>query len=182
MKTKSQSLVRYLSLSSVALSALSSHAADVTLTGSAAINGMNTNYAVTSPDALILNITGVGGNRATDAINAAIAKSGANLTISGTGTLRVTGNSTDVLGVPDVSGRTVNISLGSLGTNSGLIDIQGGAFVNGGWGGGNWTNNYADMNIATGAIFDVWDGGAVRVDALTGNGSVQNGSNSAGVR
>ena len=160
---------------------LTSHvlqAADVTITGASAINGMNTNYTVASPDALILDINGVGGNRAADNMGAAIAKSGGNLTIDGNGTLRITGGSSDVLGVADVSGRTINISLSS----GGLIDIQGGAFVNGGWGGGNWSANLADMNIASGAVFDVWDGGAIRVDALTGAGSVQNGSNSGGIR
>jgi autotransporter-associated beta strand protein len=153
-------------------------AADTTITGASAINGMNTNYTVNSPDTLILDITGIGGNRAADSMGAAIAKSGNNLTIDGNGTLRITGGSSDVLGVADVSGRTINISLSS----GGLIDIQGGAFVNGGWGGGNWSANLADMNIASGAIFDVWDGGAIRVDALTGAGSVQNGSNSGGMR
>ena len=154
------------------------HAADTTITGSSAINGMNTDYTVVSPDSLILDITGVGGNRASDSMGAAIAKSGGNLTISGNGTLRVTGGSGDVLGVADTPGRAINLSLGS----GGLVDIQGGAFVNGGWGGGNWSANLADMNIATGAVFDAWDGGAIRVDALTGGGSVQNGSNSPGIR
>ena len=113
---------------------LTSHvlqAADITITGASAINGMNTDYTVTSPDTLTLDITGDGGNRATDTMGAAIAKSGGNLTISGSGTLRITGGSGDVLGIADVSGRTINISLGDSG---GLIDIQGGAFVNGGWG------------------------------------------------
>jgi autotransporter-associated beta strand protein len=179
MKPENQTLIRRLSLSSAALFTLSSHAADVTLTGASAINGMNTNYTVTSPDALILDITGVGGTRASDSMGAAIAKSGGNLTISGNGTLRITGGSGDVLGIADVNGRTVNLSLGS----GGLIDIQGGAFVNGGWGGGVWTSNLADMNIASGAIFDVWDGSNnIRVDALTGAGSVQNGSNNSTLR
>lgn len=154
------------------------NAADVILTGSSAINGMNTNYALTSPDMLILDITGVGGNRSADSLGAAIAQSGGNLNISGNGTLRVTGSSGDVLGIADVLGRSINISLDS----GGLIDIQGGAFVNGGWGGGNWSANLADMNIASGAVFDVWDGGAIRVDALTGAGSVQNGSNNGSLR
>jgi autotransporter-associated beta strand protein len=153
-------------------------AADITITGASAINGMNSDYTVSSPDALILDVTGLGGSRVTDAMGAAIAKSGRNLTISGNGTLRITGGSGDVLGIADVSGRTVNISLSS----GGLIDIQGGSFVNGGWGGGNWSANLADMNIASGAIFDIWDGGVIRVDALTGGGAFQNGSNSSGMR
>ena len=65
---------------------------------------------------------------------------------------------------------------------AGLIDIQGGAFVNGGWGGGNWSANLADMNIASGAVFDVWDGGAIRVDGTHRCGLGSNGSNSGGLR
>lgn len=160
------------------LAAVTSLAADLSITGSSAINGMNTNYTVVSPDALILDIAGVGGNRAADAMGAAIGVSGGDLTIDGSGHLRITGGSGDVLGVADRSGRTIHISLGS----GGLIDIQGGAFVNGGWGGGDWSANLADMNIASGAVFDIWDGGAIRVDALSGAGSVQNGSNSGTLR
>jgi autotransporter-associated beta strand protein len=154
-------------------------AADLTIAGAPAINGMNTDDTVNSPDALILDVTGLGGNRSTDTMGAAIAKSGGNLTISGNGTLRVTGGSGDVLGIGDTPGRSINISLGS----GGLVDIQSGAFVNGGWGGGVWTSNLADMNIASGSVFDVWDGSNnIRVDALTGAGSVQNGSNSPTLR
>jgi len=153
--------------------------ADVTLTGTTAIDAMTGTYTATAPDALILDVTGVGGNRSGDTMGAAIAKNGGNLTIDGNGTLRVTGGSGDVLGIGDTPGRSINISLGS----GGLVDIQGGAFVNGGWGGGVWTSNLADMNIASGAIFDVWDGSNnIRVDALTGAGSVQNGSNSGALR
>ena len=162
----------------IALASSYGHAADVTITGATNIDNMSGTYTATSPDALILDINGVGGNRAADSMGASIAKSGGTTTITGNGTLRISGGSGDVLGVADVSGRTVNISLSS----GGLIDIQGGAFVNGGWGGGNWSANLADMNIASGAVFDVWDGGAIRVDALTGAGSVQNGSNSGGIR
>lgn len=181
MKPKSNPLLRYSLATAAALSLGSApvYSADVTITGSAAIDGMNTDYTVTSPDALTLDFTGVGGDRSTDSIGAAIAKSGGDLTIDGDGILRVTGGSSDVLGIADVFGRTINISLGS----GGLIDIQGGAFVNGGWGGGVWLSNLADMNIASGAIFDVWDGGTIYVDALNGAGSVQNGSNTPfGVR
>ena len=85
---------------------------------------MNTDYTVNSPDALILDIAGVGGKSAADTMGAAIAKSGGNLTIDGSGTLRVTGGSGDVLGVADTPGRAINLSLGS----GGLVNIQGGAF------------------------------------------------------
>jgi hypothetical protein len=56
--------------------------------------------------------------------------------------------------------------------------VQGGILRNGGWQAAYWNSNLASLNVATGAVFDVWDGNAITVDALTGNGRVQNGSNS----
>ena len=73
MKTRFNPFVRSALRAAAAfgLVATYAHAADVTLTGSSAINGMNTNYTVNSPDALILDITGVGGNRAADSMGPA---------------------------------------------------------------------------------------------------------------
>ena len=102
---------------------------------------------------------------------------------SSTGTLKIDGAGTLVIanyvGLGNASGAaTIDIAMGS----GGLIDIQSGALVNGGHGKATWTTNKADMNIASGAAFDIWDGNAVTIDALTGSGSVINGSNSTGLR
>ena len=56
----------------------------------------------------------------------------------------------------------------------GLITIDNGAsLVNGGWAKGIWTDNKADM-LVNGTL-DLWDGQAVRVNALNGAGSVEFG-------
>jgi autotransporter-associated beta strand protein len=55
-------------------------------------------------------------------------------------------------------------------TSGALLDLQAGLIRNE-WGNSAWTNNLSDLNVASGAIFDVWDGSAV-VDALTGAGLI----------
>ncbi|MDF7823617.1 autotransporter-associated beta strand repeat-containing protein [Pontiellaceae bacterium B12227] len=83
--------------------------------------------------------------------------------IFGTGTLRLTGGLLAATG----NGQNLYMQQGS----GGLIDIQAGAeFRNGGWGDVNWGSNLADMNVD--GTLDVWDGQAVRVDALSGTGTV----------
>jgi autotransporter-associated beta strand protein len=89
--------------------------------------------------------------------------------ITGAGTLRLSGNSTINQVLNGVTGTRVTIAMQS----GGLIDLQGTSrLTNGGWQILNWTNNLADLNIASGATFDVWDGLSVRIDALTGSGTV----------
>jgi autotransporter-associated beta strand protein len=43
---------------------------------------------------------------------------------------------------------------------------------NGGWQGGDWSQNNASMDVGAGSYLDLWDGFDVRVDALTGSGTV----------
>ncbi len=53
-----------------------------------------------------------------------------------------------------------------------LIDVQAGKLRNE-WGtgdSGEYDNNYATLNIADGAMFDVWDTSTTKMGALTGNG------------
>ena len=57
----------------------------------------------------------------------------------------------------------------------GTLDIAGGTLVNGGYAGGNWTNNKASMNIASGATFLMWNGNSPTIDALTGAGTINSG-------
>jgi autotransporter-associated beta strand protein len=55
----------------------------------------------------------------------------------------------------------------------GWIDLLDGArLTNGGWQEMEWSNNNASMNIASAATLDLWDGQPVRIDALTGSGTV----------
>jgi autotransporter-associated beta strand protein len=89
--------------------------------------------------------------------------------IAGAGTFRLTGNTTinqDLLGV---SGNRLTFAMDA----GALIDLQDSArLTNGGWQQMNWSNNFAGMNIASGATLDVWDGQDVIIDALTGAGTV----------
>ncbi|MEK7950960.1 beta strand repeat-containing protein [Luteolibacter soli] len=63
-----------------------------------------------------------------------------------------------------------NVSMAS----GALIDITEGMIRLDYGGNNNWTNNKADMNIASGASFNLWDntGSGPMVDALTGEGNV----------
>jgi autotransporter-associated beta strand protein len=89
---------------------------------------------------------------------------GGTTTLSGNGTLRVTGGT---LANGTGPGRNINIGL----ANNALIDIQAGAAItNGGWQTMTWTSNQADLNVN--GTFDIWDGQAVFADALTGSGPV----------
>jgi autotransporter-associated beta strand protein len=92
--------------------------------------------------------------------------------IAGAGTFRLSGNST----INQVNNGTVSNRLTFAMAPGGLIDLQGTSqLTNGGWKQMNWTNNNASMNIASGATFDIWDGLAVNIDALTGSGTVNKG-------
>jgi autotransporter-associated beta strand protein len=74
------------------------------------------------------------------------------------------------------NGQPMNVALGA----GVVIDVQAGTVKND-WGNGNgspgWSANLADLNVAAGAYFDVWDGSAT-VDAVTGAGTIQVGINS----
>lgn len=87
------------------------------------------------------------------------------MTISGAGTLRKTG-----------AGQTIwAASAGTFAMDSGsLIDVQEGTFVAGSWANENWTANKSDLHVAVGAAFYGAEAN-VRVDALTGSGSVISG-------
>ena len=91
--------------------------------------------------------------------------------ITGTGTLRKTGGWPLGLG-NQAAFQSAKVYLNMTG---GLIDIEGGVIMNGGWSGGQWTNNKAGLYIASGARFDVWNGNTVYIDALTGSGTVDKG-------
>ncbi|MCX7045484.1 MAG: autotransporter-associated beta strand repeat-containing protein, partial [Candidatus Sumerlaeota bacterium] len=56
--------------------------------------------------------------------------------------------------------------------SGGWIDIQGGVFRNGGWSAPVWTSNLASVNVGAAGVFDIWDGNAVSVDAVTGDGII----------
>ena len=89
-------------------------------------------------------------------------------TITGAGTFRLSGNSTINQSENGVNGTRLTFAMQAGGWID-LLDTS--RLTNGGWQELNWTNNKASMNIASGATFDIWDGQAVIIDALTGSGT-----------
>jgi autotransporter-associated beta strand protein len=86
-------------------------------------------------------------------------------TFNGAGTLRKTGAGTVNWGV----------TAGTFALSSGaLIDVQEGTFIGGSSANEVWTNNLADLNVASGAVFTGVEAN-VRVDALTGAGTISTG-------
>jgi autotransporter-associated beta strand protein len=97
----------------------------------------------------------------------------ASFDITGTGTLVKSGTGTWVLGA---SGIQIGIKM----SGGGLIDIQAGTVQNN-YVRNNWVTNLASVNIAAGAIFDIYCEN-VQMDALTGAGTLQNGYAPGGVK
>lgn len=62
--------------------------------------------------------------------------------------------------------------------SGGLIDVQGGTLVGGSYANEDWTANKANLNVAAGAFFD-GDEANVRVNALSGSGTIKSGYNSS---
>lgn len=96
--------------------------------------------------------------------NATLVDSGTT-TINGAGTLRKMDFGTLQWGT---SAATFALASGST------IDVQGGTFVGGSNANENWTANLSDLNVAAGAIFQGVEAN-VRVDALTGTGTITSG-------
>ncbi|WP_438479957.1 beta strand repeat-containing protein [Oleiharenicola lentus] len=92
-----------------------------------------------------------------------------NSTFTGAGTLRKTGTGEIRWGG---SAATFALSSGSV------IDVQAGSFGGGSHANENWLNNRADINVASGATFNGVESN-VRVDALTGSGTITSGYNGA---
>ena len=93
-----------------------------------------------------------------------------NTTFAGNGTISKTGAGQVVW---NTTAATFNLGAGSL------IDVQAGTFVGGSNSNENWTNNLSSLNVASGATFAGSEGN-IRVDALTGAGSISTGYSTAG--
>ena len=90
---------------------------------------------------------------------------------TGNGTLSVTNDGSGLIELATASGTGVT----TFNMSGGLIDIASGVTLrNGGWQKGIWTTNLSSLNV--GGTFDLWDGNAVRVDALTGAGTINKGT------
>ncbi|PUE10844.1 hypothetical protein B9Z51_00360 [Limnohabitans sp. T6-5] len=93
-----------------------------------------------------------------------------NTTFAGNGTLTKTGAGQVVW---NTTAGTFNMGAGSL------IDVQAGSFVGGSSSNEVWTNNLSSLNVASGALFYGSESN-VRVDALTGAGTVATGWSTSG--
>ena len=98
--------------------------------------------------------------------------SGSPLVISGAGTWLFTGASTNnVIELGNNNGNSLKINM----AQGGLINVASGTLRSGGYSSPDWTSNKASLNVATGAVFELWDGNRpVTVDSLTGGGLIGN--------
>ncbi|MGL5017975.1 MAG: PA14 domain-containing protein [Luteolibacter sp.] len=90
--------------------------------------------------------------------------------VTGSGTFRKSGTGMVQLSA-DGQGTIISLQAGSL------LDITGGMLRNGTFANSDWTQNFSSLALATGTTLDVWNGSPIRVDALTGTGTVTNGLN-----
>ena len=88
------------------------------------------------------------------------------VTVSGSGTITLQGGGD--LAMISAEGGAVTFSL----TEGSQININKGHWINGGWGTQYWFNNKANMNIASEAQLNLWDGNSVYVNQLTGSGQI----------
>ncbi|MCR5162656.1 MAG: hypothetical protein K6C40_01425, partial [Thermoguttaceae bacterium] len=101
-----------------------------------------------------------------------IARTGGKVTFDGKGiiTLQGGGDVATYSGDDNTGVITFALAKGSQ------INITAGRFINGGWGGQVWSQNYADLYLAEGAMIDLWDGASMYVNALTGAGTITPGT------
>ena len=147
------------------------------LSGAAAIqNYSGTNVTIASGATFQLDgIDADRGNGASSSGNAEFgssSSSGSPLVISGAGTWLITGaSSNSVVELGNNAGNSVKINM----AQGGLINVASGALRSGGYSSPDWTSNKASLNVASGAVFELWDGNRpVTVDALTGAGVIGN--------
>ena len=125
--------------------------------------------SLSSPDLSIVS----GGTLQINSPSSAGGGVGVETSITGGGVYQKTGPGLwDMVGVG--TNKSVSLSQGAL------IDVEGGELRLGwdlsAW--CSWANNMAGLNVASGAIFDLWDSNTINVDALTGAGTVQAGEGS----
>jgi autotransporter-associated beta strand protein len=161
-----------------------SGAGTLTLTGSNTYSGATTinagtlRFTDTAPNSSASLSIASGATLEFNVSTAPTPSDGAHVQLGAVGGTTVTGTGTFVksgAGVLALDGQGGNHAV-TFNMTGGLIDIQGGTLRNGGWGGGIWGSNLASMNVATGAMFDLWGGQSVVVDALTGGGTVDSTS------
>ena len=125
--------------------------------GTLTLDGTTSSPQITIGSAAVLDLNGAISNNA-------------NTIFAGSGILRKTGTGQVIWGA---SSATFNLLAGSL------IDVQAGTFVGGSSENEVWTNNLSSLNVAAGATFLGVEAN-VKVDALTGSGTIASGYPGAG--
>lgn len=98
------------------------------------------------------------------------AANAAKTAITGAGTFRKSGSGMLQLS-ENGQGCIISLQAGSL------LDMTGGMLRNGTFANSDWSQNFSSLALGAGTTLDVWNGGPIRVDALTGSGSITNGLN-----
>ena len=98
---------------------------------------------------------------------------------TGTGTLIKTGSGAIAAQSANFKSSAAGYSVKFAFSDGALIDIQAGTLRNGGYATQNWSENKADLRIASGAQLDIWDGANTQFDSLIGAGNITTGQTSA---
>jgi len=141
--------------------------------GTLILNGTNWYTGATTISAGLLQLTSTNRSSSYDIASGAVLEENCatdkdhanNTTYTGAGTFRKTGTGNLVWGG---TAATFAFSAGAL------IDVQAGKFTGGSSDNETWTNNKSDLNVATGAVFNVVEAEVI-IDKLTGTGTVGTG-------
>ncbi|MBQ2821071.1 MAG: PEP-CTERM sorting domain-containing protein [Thermoguttaceae bacterium] len=132
--------------------------ADKTVTFKNCLFGQTADLTVDVDGTMVLDLsTGSDQHLSTDAAQ--------RLTLTGGGTIQKTGTDT----LYSANGNyEITISMDA----GGLLDIQNGTWVNGHYQKQIWTANKGDINLGENGSLNLWDGGTIMCDKLTGTGTV----------
>ena len=146
-----------------------------TATGTMTVNNVGTLvYSATGTYGFSSHVVNTG---ATLEFNATSNMDRAATTFSGTGTLKKTGT-----GFIQWGGSATTFAFSS----GALIDVQSGTFIGASNANDKWTDNKADLNVASGAVFDGAEGsslanGGIFVNKLSGDGTIRLGYTNNGL-
>ncbi len=136
--------------------------------------GQTTSITVNVDGTLSFNFTKTDNHAATNCLTNANNQS---IAFTGTGTFVKTGAGSLAMLSNGYTDAALGYGVKFAMSDGALIDVQAGTLRNGGWANQNWSSNYADLQVASGAVYDLWDGTNSQFDSLVGAGTLTNGSN-----